>query len=153
MTLRFDDRRRPVGLDWATLSARCEQDPSVWANASRVNPKRPTTRLPDETEMLIVRLHLDGMAAVDIAKQADVSAVTVSAVLDRHEIRENRGRGTRQRTPDHIAREVIRLYVDEGLAGAEIGERTGVRHATVYKILRRNGVPVRSQGTRSRVAA
>ena len=153
MTLRYDAQGRPIGLDWATISASCEQDPSVWSNASLVKPKRSGTRVPDETEMLIVRLHLDGMTAADIAQEADVSAVTVSAVLDRHEIRENRGRGTRQRTPDHIAQEVIRLYVDEGLAGAAIGERTGVRHATVYKILRRNGITVRTQGSRSRIAA
>lgn len=149
MTLRYDDRGRPVGLDWATLSANCEQDPSVWLNASLVKEKRPGNRVSDEIETLIVRLHLDGLSAADIAERADVSAPTVSAVLDRHEIRENRGRGTRQRTPDHIAAEVVRLYTQENLAGAVIGERCGVRHGTVYKILRRNGIQPRGRGSRT----
>ena len=153
MTLRCDDRGRPVGLDWPAISTHCEQDPSVWVNTSVVQPKRSGTRLPDETEMLIIRLHKDGQTQADIAEAADVSAPTVAAVLDRHEIRENRGRGPRQRTPDHIAAEIVRLYVEEGLAGARIGELTGVRHATVYKILRRHGVAVRTQGSRTRVAA
>lgn len=149
MTLRYDERGRPIGLDWAALSANCPQDPSVWSRGSLVKDKRPGTRIPNETETLIVRLHLDGMTAGDIAEATDVSAVTVSAVLDRHEITENRGRGTRQRTPEHVADEVVRLYTQEGMAGAAIGERVGVRHATVYKILRRRGIPVRSQGSRT----
>lgn len=153
MTLRYDDRGRPVGLDWPALSAHCEQDPSVWVNASLVKPKRPGSRLPDETETLVIRLHREGLTQAEIAEAADVSAPTVSAVLDRHEIRENRGRGSRQRTPQHITDEIIRLYTQENLAGAKIGELTGVRHATVYKILRRNGIQPRSQGGKSRVAA
>jgi transposase len=153
MTLRYDEQGRPAGLDWTALSANCPQEPSVWSNASLVKEKRPGTRIPNETETLIIRLHLGGMAAVAIAAAADVSAPTVSAVLNRHEIRENRGRGTRQRTPDHVTAEIIRLYVDEGLAGARIGELTGVRHATVYKILRRNGIQPRGMGTRAQAVA
>ena len=153
MTLRCDDRGRPVGLDWPALSAHCEQDPSVWVNASVVQPKRTGSRVPNEIETLIIRLHREGMTQPEIAEGADVSAPTVSAVLDRHEITENRGRGSRQRTPQHITDEIIRLYTQENLAGAKIGELTGVRHATVYKILRRHGVAVRTQGSRTRVAA
>jgi hypothetical protein len=149
MTLRYDDRGRSVGLDWAALSANCPQDPSVWSRASLVKPKRAANRLPDETETEIVRMHLDGVTASDIAEAVGVAVPTVSAVLDRHEIRENRGRGTRQRTPEHIADEIVRLYTEHGMAGAEIGERVGVRHATVYKVLRRRGIQPRGRGSRA----
>jgi len=146
---RYDVHGRPIGLDWTVLSANCPQDPSVWVSASLVKEKRPGTKIPNETETLIVRLHRDGMSAADIAQTVDVSAVTVSAVLDRNDVRENRGRGTRQRTPEHVADEIVRLYTEQNLAGAKIGELTGVRHATVYKVLRRRGIPVRSQGSRT----
>lgn len=153
MTLHFDAHGRPAGLDWAAVSAHCPQDPSVWVDASLVKPKRSGTRVPNEIETEIVRRHLAGETAAAICDAVGVSAPTVSAVLDRHEITENRGRGSRQRTPQHITDEIIRLYTEQGLAGAEIGQRVGVRHATVYKILRRNGVQPRSQGGKSRVAA
>lgn len=142
---RYDVHGRPAGLDWAALSANCPQDPSVWSNASLVKEKRPGNKLPNETETLIVRLHLDGVAAVDIAEQIDVSAVTVSAVLDRCGVTENRGRGTRQRTPDHVVDEVVRLYTVDKLGGAGIRAQLGLSHATIYKILRRRGIATRNQ--------
>lgn len=153
MTLRYDLLGRPVGLDWPAVSAHCEQDPSVWRNASQVQPKRSGSRVPNEIETEIIRRHREGETAATICDAVGVSAPTVSAVLDRHEITENRGRGSRQRTPEHVADEIVRLYVEQQLPGAKIGELTGVRHATVYKILRRRGIQPRSQGTRSGVAA
>ena len=142
---RYDGHGRPIGLDWAVLSANCPQDPSVWANASLVKPKSRGTRIPDETEMRIVRLHLDGWTAAQIAEDCDVSSVTVSAVLDRREVTENRGRGTRQRLPQETYDEVIRLYTEERLGGAGIRAALGLSHATIYKILRRHGIPTRNQ--------
>lgn len=149
MTLRFDERGRPTGLDWAALSASCPQDPSVWSNASLVNTKRQGTKLSDLTEMEIVRLHAAGVASVAIAADLDISSVTVAAVLDRRGVTENRGRGTRQRTPAAVAKEVVRLYTEEQLPGSKVGKLTGVRPATVYKILRRHGIDVRDRGSRT----
>lgn len=153
MTLRYDPDGRPAGLDWSAISAQCPQDPSVWSKDSLVKTNRPGSRLPDETETLIVRFHLEGLTGTEIASRLDVSVPTVSAVLDRHEIRENRGRGVRSRTPDNVAREVVRLYLEEGMSGAQIYTRTGVRHATVYKILRRNGIEPRTKGGKTRGVA
>lgn len=143
MALRHDEHGKPVGLDWDTISAGCPQDPSVWKT---LPARRQGTRLEAETEAEIVRMHLEGMTNADIAEAVGVSAKTVSVVLDRCDITENRGRGSGQRTPQDVVREIIRLYTEHDMAGAEIGRRVGVRHATVYKILRRNGVAVRSRG-------
>jgi transposase len=145
MTLRYDPNGRPAGLDWSALADHCPQDPSVWAKAPTVKTKRPGTT--DEIETEIVRLHLAGASSDEIAQATDVSTPTVAAVLTR------RLRGTRQQTPDDVADEIVRLYTEESLSGAVIGVRTGVRHATVYRILRRRGITPRSQGGKSRVAA
>lgn len=142
---RVDAHGRPVGLDWDVLRASCPQDPSVWSRSSLVKTARPGNRLPDETEMLIVRLHLDGCSAAEIAAEADVSMPTVAAVLDRREVTENRGRGARNRTSADVVREVVRLYTEEKLGGAGIRSLTGLSHATIYKILRRQGIPTRNQ--------
>jgi len=149
---RYDGHGRPVGLDWAALSANCPQDPSVWAAASLVKPKRQGTRLPDETEMDIVRLHLEGKSAAEICDEVGVSSPTVSKVLDRHEITERRGRGSRQRLPQEVHDEVVRLYTQEGLGGQGIRARTGLSHATVYKILRRRGIKTRAKARNGEAA-
>lgn len=155
MTLRFDALGRPCGLDWATVSAACPQDPSVWSDASVVKPKRQISRLPDETETEILRLYMEGATVVAICEQTGVAPLTVSRVLDRNEIqrRPNRGGGDRQRTPEHVVDEIVRLYVEEGLNGYQVGDRVGVRHATVFKHLRRRGIQPRAKGHRSKTSA
>lgn len=141
MTLCYDNRGRPVGLDWTVINASCPQDPAVWKAASQVKPK--DTKLPEETEVEIVRLHLRGILAADIAKELNVSTATIGKVLDRRGVTQDRGRGTRQKTPDDLITEVIRLYTEEGLGGTSIHRRTGVGIATIYKALRRHGIPTR----------
>lgn len=142
---RYDGHGRPIGVDWAVLSANCPQDPSVWGKASLVKTTRAANRLSDETEIEIVRMHREGVTAKDIAECLEISPVTVAAVLDRRDVTENRGRGTRQRTPLETTQEVIRLYTEEKLGGQGIRNRLGLSHATIYKILRRNGIPTRNQ--------
>lgn len=144
---RYDAHGKPAGLDWDVLSANCPQDPSVWVKGSLVNPKRAGNRLPDEIEMRIVRMHLDGVPATEIAEELEISTPTVGAVLDRREITEGRGRGSRNRTPQETVDEVVRLYTVEGLGGAGIRNRLGLSHATIYKILRRQGIPTRTKQT------
>jgi len=141
MTIRYDNRGCPAGLDWTVISASCPQDPSVWKAASQT--PRQSTKLPDETEAEIVKLHLQGVLAADIGRALDISNVTVGKVLDRRGVTQDRGRGTRQRTPDDVTAEVIRLYTQEELGGTTIRKRTGLSHATIYKILRRNGIATR----------
>jgi hypothetical protein len=57
-----------------------------------------------------------------------------------------------QRIAPDVAERIIHLYTVEQLSGAVIGNRVGVRHATVYKVLRRHGVEPRSKGFRSSAA-
>lgn len=156
MTLRFDALGRPCGLDWATVSASCPQDPSVWSDASVVKPKRSDARLPDETETEIVRLYVEGTSVAETCRQTEVHALTVSRVLDRNGIERRtrpRGGGEQQRTPEHVIDEIVRLYVEEGLTGYQVGDRVGVRHATVFKHLRRRGIQPRAKGHRTKTSA
>lgn len=143
MTNRYDERGRPVGLDWNVINAGCPQDPSVWKKAATETAKSPA-KLGDETEAAIVRMHHEGLRAAEIAESLDIATATVGKVLDRRGVTEDRGRGTRQKTPDDVVAEVIRLYTEEQLGGVTIHRRTGLSPATIYKILRRNGVPTRS---------
>lgn len=142
---RYDDRGRPIGLDWSALSANCPQDPSVWKRGQPVKDKRAGGRLSEEIETRILQLHADGAANADIAAAVDVHPMTVGAVLNRHGVTEGRGRGIRQRTPEAVVDQVIHLYTQEGLGGAGIRRETGLSHATIYKILRRNGIVTRAK--------
>lgn len=148
MTLRFDSHGKPVGLDWDTLSANCPQDPSVWTRASLVKSQRAAGRLPDETETMIVRMHAEGMTAAEIAEAVEVNPMTVGVVLTRRDVTEGRGRGTRQAVSPELEDEIIRLYADENKAAAAIKAEAGVSHQTLYKVLRRRGVPLRGKGVR-----
>lgn len=140
MTLCYDKQGRPTGLDWTVINANHVPDPSVWRKAQ---DKPRDTKLPDETEAEIVRLHLRGVLAAEIARGLDISTATVGKVLDRRGVTQDRGRGTRQKTSDDLIAEVIRLYTEEKLGGTDIHRRTGVGIATIYKALRRNGIPTR----------
>jgi DNA invertase Pin-like site-specific DNA recombinase len=142
MTLCYDDRGRPTGLNWTVINASCPQDPAVWKTVQVAKPPKGT-HLPDEIERGILRRHSEGATAVEIAEEWGISSITVGKVLNRNGVTQDRGRGTRQRTSEVVAAEVIRLYTEEEMGGSGIRNRLGLSHATIYKILRRNGIPTR----------
>lgn len=51
----------------------------------------------------------------------------------------------RQRLSPAVERQVIRLYRDEKMSALRVAVALGIRSATVFKVLKRNGVPSRSR--------
>lgn len=52
----------------------------------------------------------------------------------------------RQRIPEEKERLIIRLYTEQMLSGLQVSQRAGCSVVTVFNVLHRNGVPVRSSG-------
>lgn len=60
------------------------------------------------------------------------------------EDQENRRPGP-QRLEASVERRVIRMYRDEELSALRIAREIGIQSATVFKVLKRNGVPTRTR--------
>lgn len=57
------------------------------------------------------------------------------------------------RTPQAVEREIVRLYVEESQSGVYVAQQVGVQPQTVYKVLRRLGVPVRGKSASLKLRA
>jgi transposase-like protein len=55
------------------------------------------------------------------------------------------GAHDRRRISPAVEAKIVRLYRDEELSAKEVSELVGIRSATVFKVLGRNGVPSRSK--------
>lgn len=103
MTLRYDENRKPVGLDWSVCTDGQER-PDVWRNPIAVakalkacedqtnhavrRPDRPAPqRLPQAVELQVVKLYRDEkLSALEIGRIVGIQPGTVFKVLRRREV-------------------------------------------------------------------
>lgn len=98
MTLRFNDRGRPAGLDWPVVSGGRFGNPDLTllteTGAARnpvadLNRKRAATvranRIDPQTEAEVIRLYVDEMkTSREVAEATGIRANTVSKILRRN---------------------------------------------------------------------
>lgn len=98
MTLRYNNRGKPVGLDWSVCNDGNPQ-PEVWGMNPAPRPKltkeiKPVgeknpngQRIPAEKEREIIRLYTEQqLSGLQVAARVGVSVVTVFKSLDRNGI-------------------------------------------------------------------
>lgn len=99
MTLRFDERGKPAGLDWSSCTDG-KPDPRVWRQPKEVakalasceaenNEERPerasTKRLSPAVERSVIHMYRDEQkSAIQVGKALGIQPATVFKVLNRN---------------------------------------------------------------------
>lgn len=84
----------------------------------------------------------DGQQRPEVWRQERVAKAAKSPKEDDGDRPE---RASTKRLLPGVEREVIRLYRDEGLSALKVGAELSIQPATVFKVLKRNGVETRSR--------
>lgn len=100
MTLKYDDRRQPVGLDWSVCTDGNERpevwrqpvlkpnEPKVQADLEQAAQGRPAPqRIARSVERQIITMYRDRqMSALQISREVGVQSATVFKVLKRNNV-------------------------------------------------------------------
>lgn len=95
MTLRSDEKGKPVGLDWSVCNDGTSS-PEVWKQAARRIPAEPRDedaerpgpkRLAPAIEARVIRMYRDRlMSALEIGRELGIQSATVFKVLKRNNV-------------------------------------------------------------------
>lgn len=92
MTLRFNDRGKPVGLDWSVCNDGTS-NPDIWGMKPKAPAKRSEPleshsrqRLTPGVERQVIRLYGEQKSALEISRELGIASASVFKILRRNDV-------------------------------------------------------------------
>lgn len=114
-----------------------------YLKAAGINMSLGKPKLQLDEEEIICLYQKKGHSIEQISKQLKVSTPTISNVLKKNNVPITRHSLYQQYPKAEVEQQVISLY-QQGLSGRDVGDKVGFSADTVFRILRRHEVPIRT---------